>query len=231
VFSAVRVVKVRHGFWKLCLTFIFNSERELHMIIECPYCESKVDGLVRGEHVSYFEEDDSEFRTLLLECPVCRNSLLGGQERYDPELDSEWSSVKRLWPQPEAHIDLNIPDIVRDSLEEARRCFKARAYSACAVMCGRSLEAICNEYSTKSKILAGGLKELLDRKIIDDRLFQWGEELRKHRNIGAHATQEKISREDARDLLDFVNAICEYVFVLSRKFEGFMKRKAKNPAT
>jgi len=201
------------------------------MLIECPYCESKVDGKVIGEHESYLEEAGFPFKVLLLECPVCKQPLLGCQEAYQTGPSRyEWSDVTRLWPQPDARVDWSIPDIVRASLEEARKCYKARAYGACAVMCGCALEGICNEYSAKSKILAKGLEELLDRKIIDERLFRWGEELRKHRNIGAHATGEKISREDAQDLLDFVNAICEYVFVLSVKFEEFMQRKGQNPA-
>ena len=198
------------------------------MIIECSYCESKVDGKVIGEHVSYSYEDPFPFKTVLLECPVCKNSLLGCQEliQTGPKRE-EWISGNRLWPQPIVNYSWTIPNIVRDSLEEAHKCYDAKAYSACAVMCGRSLEGICKKYGTKSKILSGGLKELLDKKIIDDRLFQWGEALRQHRNLGAHATEEKISREDARDLLDFVNAICDYVFVLSDKFEKFMERKAK----
>lgn len=71
----------------------------------------------------------------------------------------------------------------------------------------------------------GGLKELLEKEIIDKKIFQWSEALRLHRNIGAYASEEKISAEDSRDLLDFTGAICDYVFVLSKKFDSFMKRK------
>lgn len=49
-------------------------------------------------------------------------------------------------------------------------------------------------------------------EIIDDRLFKWSEELRKHRNLATHATGERISQDDSTDLLDFLNAIYEYVF-------------------
>ena len=41
----------------------------------------------------------------------------------------------------------------------------------------------------------------------------------------AHATEDKISKEDAKDLLDFAQAICVYVFVLNAKFNRFMERK------
>ena len=117
--------------------------------------------------------------------------------------------------------------IINMTMEEAEKCYKAKAYSASAVMCGKVLESICSKYNTKNKFLAGGLKELLDNQIIDKRIYEWGEALRKHRNIGAHVTGEKISKEDAKDLFDFANAICDYVFVLTNKFENFMKRKQK----
>lgn len=199
------------------------------MIIECPYCEAKVDGEVKGEHESYDpREDPGPFKAVLLKCPVCNNALLGGSdyEQTGPT-ESGWSSLNRLWPKQETYINWEIPVIARNSLVEARNCFKARAYSACVVMCGRTLEGVCQHHSTKSKTLDHGLKELKDSGIIDDRLYQWSEELRKQRNIGAHATEEKISKDDAKDLLDFAQAICDYVFVLNARFNRFMERKNK----
>ena len=45
--------------------------------------------------------------------------------------------------------------------------------------------------------------------------------------MGAHATVSKITKEDARDLLDFGLAICEYVFVLNEKYNRFTERQTK----
>jgi tRNA-dihydrouridine synthase len=134
----------------------------------------------------------------------------------------------RVWPSPDSHFSWRIPVIARGSLEEAAKCFKVGAYSACAVMCGRALEGICRHYKTRSTNLAGSLKELLDQGIIDGRLFEWSEALKSLRNIGAHATGVAVSEQDARDLLDFANAICEYIFVLAAKFEEFMERRRTN---
>lgn len=199
------------------------------MIIECPYCESKVDARVLTEHESTaIEQEILGFKTLLLECPICFNAILAGQELWQTGLKkTEWDDARRLWPPPEKYLDWKIPISVRNSLEEAKRCYKAKAYYACAVMCGKTLESICSEYGTKNKFLAGGLKELLDKQVIDKKIYDWSEALRKHRNIGAHATKEKISKQDAENLLDFANAICDYIFTLTKKFERFMKRKQK----
>lgn len=197
------------------------------MIIECPFCESKVDGKSKGEH-TYLDAAEEPFKVILLECPVCGSALLGSQEMFQVDFDKyDWSDTKRLWPQPEKLINWDLPDLVRTSLDEANKCYKAKAYSACAVMCGRILEGICKEFGIKNKLLGRGLKELLDKQIIDKKIYEWGQQLRKHRNIGAHASEQKISPEDAKDLVEFANAICEYVFVLTAKFEKFMNRQEK----
>ncbi len=200
------------------------------MIIECNNCESKVDGQVLAEHEVYEDPEIPipEYKVSLLKCPVCNKAIVAVQDFIEIAKD-DWDFISgvRVWPQPEKHLSWYLPDLVRASIEEAEKCYKAKAYSACAVMCGRVLEGICIEYKTKNKFLAGGLKELLDKQLIDKKIFEWGEALRLHRNIGAHATKETISREDAKDLLDFANVICDYIFVLTKKFEDFIKRKQK----
>lgn len=204
-----------------------GGRKGILMIIECPHCESKVDGIGHGE-IEYIE-DDYPFpsKVVLIECPICNFPLLGDCDRYQ-KVNGEcaWTNAIRVWPKQESLIDREIPEIARNSLIEAKLCFKARAYSACAVMCGRTIEGVCIHHSTKSKTLAGGLKELKTKGIIDTRIYDWGDELRRHRNIGAHATAEKISKEDAQDLLDFSSAICDYVFVLNEKFNRFKVRNS-----
>lgn len=198
------------------------------MIIECPHCDAKTECIERGAVEVDLEYVPSPTRYVLLECKICEAALLGiteliqtGQEEW------EWDTARRLWPVPETDLDDAIPDIAKVSLVEAKICFKARAYSACAVMCGRAIEGVCMHHDPSTRSLATGLKKLRDAGLIDDRIFKWGEALRVNRNLGAHATTEKVARADAQDLLDFSLAICEYVFVLHEKFERFEKRRAK----
>lgn len=196
------------------------------VIVECSYCESKVDAKVLTQYEDPYnpEEDYLPFRVSLLQCPVCKNALLAGQENVAPDT---WDDATRMWPDPETHPHWDLPTVVSDSLIEAKKSYKATAYFACAVMCGRVLEGICSVFKTENEYLGGGLKELLEKGVIDKKIFTWGEALRKHRNIGAHVSTEKISKEDAKDLVDFATAICDYVFVLTKKFDNFMERKRK----
>ena len=200
------------------------------MLLECSYCEAKVEAEIVA---SIQERDDGEppCRVSLLRCPSCKRALLAVEDcigfRNIEDDEGVWDDAVRLWPKPKNNLYWQLPNLVRISIEEAEKCYNAKAYYACAVMCGRTLESICSEHTTKKQLLAGGLKELLDKHIIDARIYEWGDALRKHRNIGAHATEEKITREDAKDLLEFANAICDYIFILTSKFEKFKERTAE----
>lgn len=161
---------------------------------------------------------------------VGHSPLLGITEMLQVgENEYEWDAPGRLWPEPETNLDWGIPEIARNSLVEAKVCFKAKAYSACAVMCGRAIEGVCLHHYPKNRTLQTGLQKLKKDGVIDDRIYNWGDALRRSRNLGAHATTEKVTREDAHDLLDFALAICEYVFVLNEKFDRYQKRKLKQP--
>jgi len=200
------------------------------MIIECPHCDSRVECQVRGEVQEDVEYGGPPSKVVLLECKVCHSPLLGITEMLQVgENEYEWDTPGRLWPEPETNLDWGIPEIARNSLIEAKVCFKAKAYSACAVMCGRAIEGVCQHHYPKNRTLQTGLQKLKKDGVIDDRIYNWGDALRLSRNLGAHATTEKVTREDAHDLLDFALAICEYVFVLNEKFDRYQKRKLKQP--
>ncbi len=197
------------------------------MIVECAECEAKVDGKVLGEHENYIDEIGEHSKVILLSCPVCNSPILAGSDLIQVDYDEyNWTKPNRLWPDPIQHIDFNIPNIVRRALEDAKKCFQAKVYSATAVMCGKAIEAICVE-KTGEKTLHKGLKSLKDKEIIDSRLYDWGEALRKERNIGAHATEETITKANAQDVLDFAIAICEYIYVLTDKYNEYVERKQK----
>lgn len=164
------------------------------MIIECSFCEAKVAGKVLFEHIKLIDPDGPFLcKISLLECPSCENTLLGSQyNKGNTPIDkAEWNPATREWPKPKKYFDWQLPTIVRESLVEADKCYKAKAYIACAVMCGRALEGLCKEHKTKSKTLAGGLKELLNRNIIDEKIYKWSDMLRVYIVTLEHMLQQK----------------------------------------
>jgi Domain of unknown function (DUF4145) len=211
------------------------------MLIDCTHCQARVNAEVL-KLAGYYDREvwPDSYQLALLRCPECRHLVVGQQSLLkEAETDfagnviiedEEWSAASRVWPEPLSQLAMSIPEAIRTCLLEARKCLHATAYTACVAMSGRAIEAMCRHFDTKKDMLFEGLKELHERDIIDARLYEWGDELRKHRNLAAHASGVKFNLADAKDLYDFATAICDYVFVLAAKFESFKKRQQKQEA-
>lgn len=202
---------------------------DLNMLVECHKCQAKVDAKEMGKCIDGNPTVPPDTTLYVLgKCPVCKSVILSSS--YWSGFDGEneiWADGVREWPYPELSGDTKLPKIVAVSLHEARKCFNAGCYLAATVMCGRALEGICVAHKTETYNLSRSLDELLRREIIDKKLHKWGHATRTLRNLAAHATEEEISKDDAQDLLEFTKATCDYVFVLTERFEAFMKRNSK----
>ena len=194
------------------------------VVVDCPKCSVRVNAEVRGS-VGY--EDDSAH--VLVCCPSCRGALFGATMLFRDE-SGDWSydHAERLWPTPSV-VDLSpaIPEAARRDLKDAQKCIAHGIFSAATVLCGRALERLVAEKTGSATTLAKGLQTLKEAGTIDNRLFLWAEALRRERNIGAHATVEESTRENAQDVLDFSIAISEYVYTLAEKYERYIARKSK----
>jgi len=193
------------------------------VVIDCPTCAVRVNAEVRGA----VHDDRSDSAVVLARCPACKGPLFGvSQTSHGPDDDWSYDPAERLWPEP-AIIDvhLTIPASARRDIKDAQKCIAHGIYSAAVVLCGRALERLVKERAS-GRTLAEGLANLKSKGIIDERLSLWATALRKERNIGAHATDEEVSKENAQDVLDFTIAIFEYVYTLAEKYAQFVARKA-----
>lgn len=190
------------------------------MLIECPHCEARVD----AKKLASYSHDDEDFShtTVFLSCPSCGEALLARKTQYP---DGSEDNFRRLYPAMSS-LSLLIPAPMRSSFMEAQNCLSAGSYLASVLMCRRTIEGLCHHHGAKTG-LATGLKKLHQQKIIDDRLFEWAEALRRDGNLAAHDPDVRIMRPDAADLIQFTQAILEYVFVLHHRFEAFKARRAK----
>jgi hypothetical protein len=61
---------------------------------------------------------------------------------------------------------------------------------------------------------------------LDDRLLEWSQGLKTLSNEGAHYTGRTVPAEDARDALDLVEAMLDYIYVLTARFDQFKARRS-----
>lgn len=89
----------------------------------------------------------------------------------------------------------------------------------------RALEAFCHDHGATESNLARSLKKLADGGLLDQRLFNWANGLKALGNVGAHASETPVDRRDAKDALELADAILEYVYVFTVKYEEFAARR------
>jgi hypothetical protein len=90
------------------------------------------------------------------------------------------------------------------------------------------LEATCKTLGAKGKDLNAKLQNLFDGGHIDSRLLNWAHEIRLIGNEAAHDPDMKVTKRDARDVIDFTESILIYVFSLTSRFEAFRTRRANS---
>jgi Domain of unknown function (DUF4145) len=192
-------------------------------ILECRTCNTRVIALEEAE----YECPDDDFSIQhygIVSCRICYNVMLIRRPEK-PRLLSHSAIV--LWPGADRILNKAVPESLRLEHNEARRCFRSGAYTAAVVMVRRTLEGVCAEHGITVKNLVRGLEQMKREKLIDDRLFEWAQELRVLGNEGAHFTGNRVSRRDAEDAVAMAEAILDYLYVFSAKFNEFKQRRTE----
>lgn len=195
------------------------------MLLDCSRCSATVDA---QEIASYFDDEANDpfpGKWTFAKCPRCTLPLLAVQVDYGEGIEAD--SPTRVFPPRDRQLGMAVPESIRLAFDEASVCFRAKAYTASAIMCRKTLEGLCSEHGIKERTLSYSLKKLKDLGVIESRLFEWAEALRTLGNEAAHGVTSTISPQDANDILEFTEALAEYVFTYRDKFEGFQKRRAK----
>lgn len=200
------------------------------IVLVCPHCELPATADVRGsvEWSGYMPDRSDpvgppeEYR--LLQCQVCGQPILQGRQDFG-DGDEEFTVV---YPA-QRHLSMAIPEPLRDEWREAEACFRAKAYTACAVMVRRVTEGVCSENGVDARTLVTGVRQMRDRGIIDGTLADWADALRVLGNRGAHYTGTPIARQDAEDALAFAEALLDHMYVLKRKFASMQRRLQDRP--
>jgi len=194
------------------------------VLVDCPRCKAKVNAEEVAEYIGKDEVIDFDNRYIFLKCVSCEKPIVTVQSR--PDENEIWDSPRRIYP-PMRRIGFRVPAPLRKSFQEAVGCQESAHYLATALMCRRIIEGVCIHYLGSISNLASGIQKLREKNIIDERLFDWASALRNDGNLAAHDLEAKISSEDAADLVDFTEAILDYVFVLHDRFMEYKKRRDK----
>lgn len=200
-------------------------------LFRCPRCKAFVQLKVDGRHFKPLENEEDPHTWLLFgHCVRCNQAgiveeIETGPDQWDREIGAQ------IYPPATRSIDFALPPLVEESFQEAIKCESIGAPLATAVMVRRTLEAIARQFDPSAKNLFRGLHAMKEKGLISEELAQWGDQLRFIGNIGAHPTDEdKVTMQDAREAVEFLNAIVETIYHLRPKFQAMQARRQAKKA-
>jgi hypothetical protein len=166
--------------------------------------------------VSAITDDDSPHYESygVFTCQACYKRFIAKKNKIT---DNEWVPV---YPIPHKPVGEEVPEPIKGEFEEASLCFAVGAYKACASMCQRALESLCQN----KKI--SGLNELLSGGIISQALFNRATEIRLWAGITKHKPlDEPVLEEDAELLLRFLEDILDHGYVEQKAFDSLVQKR------
>lgn len=197
------------------------------MIIQCTECRQYVEAEETGGYGRHFDGKEPSCRYTLLSCTVCSSPILVRQTNVgNMAAGDKWDTPFVVLPQTDVRVNPNAPKEIRAAFEEACACYRSQAYTASAIMCRKTIEGVCAEHGVVERNLSLSLKKMKEVGLIDERLFEWSDALRIVGNEAAHGVGVSIAQPDARDTIEFTNAILDYMFSYRDRFEQFKKRRA-----
>jgi hypothetical protein len=150
----------------------------------------------------------------IYQCQACGERFVAKFEEY---VDKDWVAV---YPIPHKPVSEEMPQPIKSEFEEANLCFAVGAYRACASMCQRVLESLCQNKTVS------GLNQLKDDGIISSTLFDRTTEIRLWAGITKHKPlTESVSKEDAEQLLLYLEMILNAVYVEPKRFDALRQKR------
>jgi hypothetical protein len=199
----------------------------------CPSCNSVVETGILFTYsydVNYIDEDQGQGTAIALsKCLKCGKPFLTQEDFQYIEEHSFGDDAIQLYPSADNAALKNAPEIVIRPYKEAMKCYKAQAYEPCVIMCRKGIEAICIDKGETKGDLYTRLKNLRDKRSLEETFYTWANELRLIGNDGAHSHDAIIVQQDAKDSLDFLDALITYLYHLVDNYNKLKTRRIKQP--
>jgi len=167
-------------------------------------------------------------RATSLICRHCKQGVIVIEEQWvgeSPKKEQKTGGVISFrginwWPLPEAKLSPAVPSDIANVFSEAIITLSANCPRASAVMSRRTLEAITVEKGETKGMLAERLNNLGAKGVLHPTLSEWAKEVRLVGNAGAHFDPiEKVTIEDARQLVNFIRELLKYLYELPAELQ------------
>ena len=187
---------------------------QLTCVPRCPYCSVASPQIVKVHNPDPVQpfNGDPRARWAAYRCTSCASWLV---VKGADAASSNPKIVEIIPGFPQAHADL--PEKARRYLDQAMQTIAAP--DASAVMSGSAVDAMLKELGYEK----GSVYERIDQAVIDHKLTEamgeWAHSVRLGANRPRHADNDNphLTPEEARQALEFAEALGSFLFVLTAK--------------
>lgn len=190
--------------------------QQLTDVRRCPHCSISSPLLLR---VWSTERDVGTSRTdgvqskawAAYSCRTCGGVVTA--EAYGTVIGRE---AQHLYPEPkQAHED--VPEIARTFLQQAFETLHAP--DASAVMAGSAVDAMLKHHGYIDGSLYSRIDKALEDKLLTKGMADWAHEVRLGSNRPRHADADRphVTPDEARQSVEFAEALGNFLFVLTAK--------------
>ncbi len=175
------------------------------MLIPASYSATKT----QEDHENGFSWEAGQIYEVLV-CQVCHEVTLRAYFWNDGMESEADVTYRTLYPQNKG-IPLGLPSNIQKEYATALR-LKPIDSNAFGVSLGRVLELVCADRNAEGRKLEEKLSDLAAKGEIPSKLVDVAHNLRKFRNVGAHAHLGELTSDEVPIVDGLCRAILEYVY-------------------
>lgn len=209
---------------------------------KCQHCNNETLMEIRDSNKNEIGSilDDDYFYDLqvVLFCPICKNyNILNaywdqtyGKKQYSDEYDDIYDSdcVEETFLYPvTSNLLIQKADLVPKSiLNNFDKAIQLKNYDdeSCLVKLRKTLELICNDKDAEGNNLYEKLLNMSEIGILPKTLNSASTLTRKLGNLGAHSENIEISPTELKIVIELVEYIIQYIYVLPKEIERLETR-------
>lgn len=207
---------------------------------ECQHCNNEtlmqIKDSYKKESGSLLDDDYFYDMAIVLFCPICKNynfinaywdSTYGKTSGDEYKLyDGDLVNETYLYPTPPNLMMKKSDFIPHDVISNFIKAVNLKKHDeeSCLIKLRKTLEMLCIDQKAEGSNLYEKISYLSEKNILPATLNSASTLTRKLGNIGAHEANLEINSTELKSVIDLVEYIIEYIYILPREIESLGKK-------
>ncbi|MBE5738976.1 MAG: DUF4145 domain-containing protein [Clostridiales bacterium] len=213
-----------------------NSLTRNHILETCYHCGNK--GLLIEESLyldKYYDYDEDvpilwyEDYYHVLHCPVCHGVTLlkRSTDQTMQNRDGSYDFERKILYPDISTNKRDVPKNIVSAFESAKKVEKIDS-SICALSLRKVLELICKDKKAKGSKLEKQIEDLVTKNILPVTFDDACKHIRLIGNEGAHDDHLSIPKSELKTLIEFLDSIINYLYIIPAKIKRLTEIKTDN---